>query len=203
MNPYLYRNETLEAIARKAISQYDPCLLRMPAPIPVEIIIEKTYGLTLEFQFIRKNGQVLGETVFEDAMTPIYEHKGGYGYKLIPVKGGTVIIDASLLTCQDDSRFRFTCAHELAHWLIHKKFYTKLHKTAAMTNVTRSSESDEIIEWQANRLGSYLLMPKGTVKMAFHSNRDKDSNVITLLAEQFGVSHKTMEIRLTEIGLVQ
>ena len=135
-------------------------------------------------------------------MTPIYEHEGS-GYKLILVKGGTVIIDASLLDCQDDIRFRFTCAHELAHWLIHKEFYTKLGKTAAMTNITRSSESDETIERQANRLGSYLLMPKDAIKKAFYRSHNKDGNVIASLAEQFGVSHKTMEIRLAEIGLLQ
>ena len=91
MSIYPYRKEALEAIARKVISQYDACLLHVPAPVPVELIIEQVYGLTMEFQFIRSNGRVLGETVFETALIPIYEHGVDGGYKLMPVKAGTVI----------------------------------------------------------------------------------------------------------------
>jgi len=197
-----YRKEALEAIARKVISQYDPCLLHVPSPIPVESIIEQVYGLTMEFQFIRSNGRVLGETVFETAMVPIYERGIGGGYKLIPVKAGTVIIDASLIHNRGDGRFRFTCAHELAHWVLHKEFYTQRGETAAMTSVVRSSETDAAIERQADRLGCYLLMPKGAVKMAFYNTNGSASNKTTALAELFGVSRQAMQIRLEEMRLL-
>ena len=199
MNPY-YRDEALEAIARKVVSLHDPCLLDTPAPIPVEIIMESVYGLALEFQYIRKNGRVLGETVFEDAMVPIYKRGNGRGYNLVPVKAGTVIIDASLINCQGNGRFRYTCAHELSHWVIHKEYYMRLGETAAMT---KSSEADDTVEKQANRLASYILMPKGTVKKAFHRTRGTTSEKTSLLAELFKVSHQAMRIRLTEIGLRQ
>lgn len=52
MSMNLYRNEALDVIARKVIAQYDPSLLHTPAPIPVDTIIEKVYGLSLEFQFM-------------------------------------------------------------------------------------------------------------------------------------------------------
>ncbi len=196
-----YRKEALEAIARKVISQYDPRLLHAPSPIPVESIIEQVYGLTMEFQFIRSNGRVLGETVFETAMVPIYERDRG-GYKLIPVKAGTVIIDASLIHNRGDGRFRFTCAHELAHWVLHKEFYTQRGETAAMTSVVRSSETDAAIERQADRLGCYLLMPKGAVKMAFYNTNGSAGNKTTALAELFGVSRQAMQIRLEEMRLL-
>jgi len=199
MKPYPYHNNALEVIARNVIMTYNPRLLTAPAPIPVETIIERVYGLTLDFQFIRNNGRVLGETVFEDAMVPIYEREGG-GYKLLPVKAGTVIIDASLLDCRGDGRFRFTCAHELAHWIIHKDYYTQLGETAAST--VRSSEADSAIERQADCLSSHLLMPKGTVKMAFHRNRGKCKEIVPALADTFGVSRKAMEIRLTDMRLL-
>jgi Zn-dependent peptidase ImmA (M78 family) len=197
-----YRKDALEAIARKVISQYDPCLLHAPSPIPVESIIEQVYGLTMEFQFIRSNGRVLGETVFETAMVPIYERENGGGYKLIPVKAGTVIIDASLIHNRGDGRFRFTCAHELAHWVLHKEFYTQRGETAAMTSVVRSSETDAAIERQADRLGCYLLMPKGAVKMAFYNTNGSAGNKIAALAELFGVSRQAMQIRLEEMRLL-
>jgi len=197
-----YRKEALEAIARKVISQYDPRLLHAPSPIPVESIIEQVYGLTMEFQFIRSNGRVLGETVFETAMVPIYERGNGGGYKLIPVKAGTVIIDASLIHNRGDGRFRFTCAHELAHWVLHKEFYTQRGETAAMTSAARSSETDAAIERQADLLGCYLLMPKGAVKMAFYNTNGSAGNKTTALAELFGVSRQAMQIRLEEMRLL-
>ena len=201
MIPRYYPIETLEAIARKVISQYKPSLLHMPAPIPVETIMEKVYGLSLEFQFIRNNGRVLGETVFEDALVPIYDRANHEGYKLIPVKAGTVIIDATLIHNRGDGRFRYTCAHELAHQVLHKQMFTEMGQTAAMTRATRSSEADKAIEWQADRLGSYLLMPKGTVKMAFHRNR-YDGDVVGTLARLFEVSRQAMKIRLGEMRLL-
>ena len=203
MDYYTYRDEALEAIARKIISKYDPRLLQNPSPIPIEAIIEKSYGLTIEFQCLRKNGRVLGETVFENAMIPIYEYENQEGYKLVPVKAGTVIIDARLLDCRNDGRFRYTCAHELAHWVLDKEYFMELGKTAAMTQkAVKSSETDIAIERQANRLACRILMPKGTVKMAFYNNFKKTNNIVSTLVKQFGVSNEAMRIRLTEMGLI-
>jgi Zn-dependent peptidase ImmA (M78 family) len=201
MIPRFYHTETLEAIARTVITKFNHSLLNTPAPIPVEIIMEKIFGLSVEFQFIRNNGRVLGETVFEDAVVPIYERENCEGYKLIPVKAGTVIIDVSLINNRSDGRFRYTCAHELAHWLLHKYYFTEVGETAAMTKALRSSETDKAIEWQADRLGSYLLMPKGSVKMAFYSNRS-NRNVVDMLAQLFEVSRQAMGIRLNEMRLL-
>jgi Zn-dependent peptidase ImmA (M78 family) len=201
MNPRYYQPAALETIARTVISKYDPCLLNAPAPIPVEIIMEQVYGLKLDFQFIRNNGRVLGETVFDDALVAIYERENQEGYKLIPVKAGTVLIDASLINNRLDGRFRYTCAHELAHWVLHKGFFTQIGENAAMTTAVRSSETDKNIEWQADRLGSYILMPKGVTKQAFYRNRNCGS-VPDTLAALFGVSRQAMKIRLEEMRLL-
>ena len=202
MNFHQYRYEALEVIARQIISKYDRNLLNEPAPIPVELIMERVYGLTIEFQYIRKNGRILGETVFEDCMIPIYERRNNEGYKLVPVKAGTVIIDASLYNNRSDGRFNYTCSHELSHWVIDKNYFTQLGETAAMTKkALRSSETNAAVERQANRLGSYILMPKGTVKMAYYRHRT-DNNVVAALADLFAVSRQAMEIRLNEMGLL-
>lgn len=202
MSIYQYSNNALEGIARYAISRFDSRLLAEPAPIPVETIMERVYDLSVEYQYIRNNGRVLGETVFERAMVPIYEREGGVGYKLVPVEAGTVIIDASLLNNRGDGRFRYTCAHELAHWIIHKEIFTQLGETAAMTNAVKSSETDKTIERQANRLASYLLMPKGTVKMAFYRNLQMKGDIAAALAGQFEVSKEAMSYRLDEMCLL-
>ena len=212
---YNYRqDETLESIARNVIARYDPKLLKTPSAIPVEDIIEQTYGLTLEFLHIRKNGIILGETIFEDTFVAIYEPKNKEGYKLIPVKAGTVIIDASLLHKRSYGRFRFTCAHELAHWVIDREYFLQHGESAAamtaetakdMTRKTlRSSDTNAVIERQANRMASRILMPKCTLKTAFyHANGDSTiKDKPSYLAEIYIVSKQAMQIRLVEMGLI-
>lgn len=148
--PY-YREQVLEGIAREVITAYDPSLYYgVPTMIPIEDIIE-AQGLTLEFQCLRKNGCVLGETIFDDGGTVIYDHDIP-GYTIIEVKSGTILIDDSL--CGEDSstgRLRFTCAHELAHWLLHKKLYRGTGESAAM--VTESSITQrQITHWKRRRI---------------------------------------------------
>ena len=201
MSFHPYRKEVLEAIARRTILEYDPCLLCEPCAIPVELIIEKRFDLTLEYHYIRKNGRVLGETVFLDTSVPIFNAET-QSYELTPVKGGTIIVDAGLLNSRSDGRLRYTCAHELAHWLIHKEIYCSSGETAAMTKTLRSSEADANMERQADRLSSYLLMPGGLVKKAFYSAACLPGDSINALSEQFGVSCQAMKIRLTEMRLV-
>jgi Zn-dependent peptidase ImmA (M78 family) len=124
-------------------------------------------------------------------------------YKLVHVKAGTVIIDANLIHNRGDGRFRFTCAHELAHWVLDKEYFQHLGETAAMSKkIIKSSEVASGIERQANRLACFLLMPKGTVKSAFHETKCRES-ATTVLAKQFNVSQQAMGIRLKEMGLIQ
>lgn len=194
------RPELLEAIARRTIKYYDPELLSSAeaVSIPIEDIIEKL-GLSLEFQFIRKNGRILGETVFDDGYIPLY-NMSARKYELVFMERGTIIIDASLLRCRSDGRLRFTCAHELAHWLIHQELYCGSGDTAAMLkSISKSSDSDKSIERQADILASSLLLPSGSVKRAFY--RTASSDRVERLAALFDVSKKAMEIRLQELRL--
>ena len=203
MSFYPHRSEALEAIARKIISQYDPCLLDAPAPIPVEDIMENVYGLTMEFQYIRKNGRILGETVFEDTLVPIYERRNREGYKMVTVKAGTVIIDVSLIDNRNDGRYRYTCAHELAHWVIDKDYFRENVTMAAMTDkADKSSETGANVERQADRMASCILMPKGTIKRAFYNNFNRKRDITAYMADLFEVSQQAMGIRLTAMGLL-
>ena len=144
-----------EGIAREVITAYDPNLYYgVPRMIPIEDIIE-AQGITLEYQCLRKIGCVLGKTIFDDGGTIIYDYDIP-GYTIIAVKRGTILIDSSL--CGEDAstgRLRFTCSHELAHWLLHKKEYSGTGESAAMmteTNTIRTQNS--ALEMQANLLGS-------------------------------------------------
>ena len=196
--PY-YREQALEGIAREVITAYDPNLYYgVPRMIPIEDIIE-AQGITLEYQYLRKTGCVLGETIFDDGGAIIYDYDLP-GYTVIKVKGGTILIDSSL--CGEDvstGRLRFTCAHELAHWLLHKKIYSGTGESAAMVieqNITESQNNT--LETQANLLGSILLMPLPQVKRCFYRlqpGRDRQQ-LIADMANVFQVSKQAMRIRL-------
>ena len=154
------RPELLEAIARNTLKKYDESLVSGydAKEVPIEDIIE-SMGLSLEYQYIRNNGRILGETVFDDAYVPIY-NMDEKRYELIFVERGTIILDASLLRCRTRGRHRFTAAHELAHWLIHQELYSGTGDAAAMLkSLSKSSEADRRIELQADMLASALLLP--------------------------------------------
>ena len=166
--------------------------------IPIEDIIE-AQGITLEYQCLRKTGCVLGETIFDDGGTIIYDYDIP-GYTIIAVKGGTIFIDSSL--CGEDAstgRLRFTCSHELAHWLLHKKLYSGTGEGAAMmTEANIISAQNSTLEIQANPLGSILLMPLPQVKRCFYqlqSGRDRQQ-LVADMADIFQVSKQAMRIRL-------
>ena len=196
-----YREQALETIARNLIKTFDASLLYGAAEIPIEDIIEKQYGLTVVYQHIRKYGNVLGETAFDDTFVAVYDKEEGR-YLWLPVERGTVIIDARLLNPKYYGRLRFTLAHELAHWLIHQYLYTGSLQTAAMLkSIRKSSEADKPVERQADTLGSLILMPAGQVKMGFYRHRS-DADPAYELSKVFGVSKPAMEIRMKELRLM-
>ncbi|MDW8266080.1 MAG: ImmA/IrrE family metallo-endopeptidase, partial [Gemmataceae bacterium] len=128
-------------------------------------------------------------------------------------------------------RYRFTLAHELAHWRLHRHLY--LHRANERSlfpsgqtypdHVLRSRQSDPL-EYQANRFASCLLMPREMVKRAWHEWRGSMDpiyladlravvgdfgtdesvleNAIRPLAGTFQVSAEAMRIRLEDMGLL-
>ena len=163
--------------------------------------IIEAQGLVLEYQYLRNNGRVLGETIFDDGLTAIYDWEN-HRYDLLPVKGGTILIDCSL--CEEEAstgRLRFTCAHELGHWLLHKKLFSGTGENAALRS---GNESDNTLEVQANLLGSILLLPLPQVKRCFYQLRSGRTNqqLVTDIAGIFQVSKQAMRIRLENHNLL-
>lgn len=194
MNRLYYREQALEGIARRVLTAYDSTLYYgSPVAIPIEDIIE-AHGLILEFQCLRKNGRILGKTVFDDGWEAVYD-LDNREYTLFRVKAGTVLIDVSL--CGEDAgtgRLRFTCAHELAHWILHKRLYIGTGESAALAPAVKEDD----MEIQANILGSALLMPMPQVKRCFYQLRPGRSaqTLVADMADLFQVSRQAMRIRL-------
>lgn len=68
-----YRLDAIETIGRKILQEYDPVLLDgPPQAVPIETIIETKFDLTLEYHCLRKNGSILGETIFDEGAAILY-----------------------------------------------------------------------------------------------------------------------------------
>ena len=85
------------------------------------------------------------------------------------------------------NRRRFTIAHELGHYVLHKN----LIGDGLLDDALYRSGLSNLIESEANRFAADILMPKAMVRAAIAK---EDS--IERLAEQFEVSPQAMAIRL-------
>ena len=91
-----YRLDAIETIGRKILQEYDPVLLDgPPQAVPIETIIETKFDLTLEYHCLRKNGSILGETIFDEGAAILYD-QDEKRYRMIAVKAGTILVEERL-----------------------------------------------------------------------------------------------------------
>lgn len=93
------------------------------------------------------------------------------------------------------NRKRFTCAHELGHFVMHEQMpesyeYVDLRGTLA----TAGTDPDERY---ANSFAAALLMPESEVRRLIDENHTP-----TEMAYYFGVSQESMYYRLKNLGIV-
>ena len=93
-------------------------------------------------------------------------------------------------------RQRFTIAHELAHYLLHREVIDS-SPDGIVDNVLYRSGKAESIEFEANRLAADIVMPARQVEeqLGVYGGTVTD-DVIEILASDFQVSKAAMEIRL-------
>ena len=97
-------------------------------------------------------------------------------------------------------RQRFTIAHEISHFLLHRQIIDST-PDGITDSVLYRSGAPERIEYEANRLAADLVMPLDLVSTKL---REEFRNVVTDatledLAESFEVSKAAMEIRLSTL----
>ena len=168
-----------------------------------QFIIEVKFDLILEYHILRKNGAVLGETIFDDGPVILYD-MDERSYKIIAVRKGTILIDERLCETRSIGRLRFTCAHELAHWVLHKNLYSGTGNIAAYNGQCSTDESDGVIERQADALATALLMPLPQIKKCFYRLRSGRTmeQIVAEMAQIFEVSKQAMQIRLQSHNLM-
>lgn len=124
-------------------------------PIPVEAIAEKYFEFTLEYDNL---DEVLG---IRDVLGATWAEEK------------RMVINNSLLDGVE-GRITFTCAHEIGHWVLHRKYlsdqFTRLHVEGDGNQpdvVCRMAASKLRGEWQADYFGSCLLLPQEEVENAY------------------------------------
>lgn len=114
-------------------------------------------------------------------------------------EGYTITVNAN----EGPQRQRFTAAHELAHYLMHRSLLTnggKLHRDSLFGMAAQHNSSypfRPVHEVQANKLAADLLMPEDVLKSDY--NRQIDN--VQELAKRFKVSVAAMKIRLKSLSL--
>jgi Zn-dependent peptidase ImmA (M78 family) len=100
-------------------------------------------------------------------------------------------------------RQRFTIAHELAHFLLHKSVIDS-SPDGIKDNVLYRSGEPERIEYEANRLAADIVMPMALVQKVLQEEFDGVVTEATIesLAARFKVSKAVMEIRLSTFAEV-
>lgn len=123
---------------------------------------------------------------------------GGEVSGLLVIKDGRAAI--GIESGQIPQRKRFTIAHELGHFFLHREF-----KNTFVDEVfARSGESNQI-EREANAFAASLLMPSSLINKAieFKGWREIDDEKIEELAELFNVSGISMTYRLVNLKIIR
>ena len=117
----------------------------------------------------------------------------GISGEIRPAEGGSFTIKVN--RHDPPKRQRFTVAHELAHFILHRN---DIGNGIEDDVLYRSSLSDRR-EQQANRLAADILMPSSLLIEAKEAAEEKGVGDLGLyLSEMFGVSESAMRIKLDQ-----
>jgi Zn-dependent peptidase ImmA (M78 family) len=102
-------------------------------------------------------------------------------------------------------RRRFTIAHEIAHFVLHKGRPVFLDHVRVNYRDEMSSTATDFEEIQANAFAAELLMPATQVtklaRLLLATPGSTEASVLRELADRFDVSEQAMEYRLINLGL--
>lgn len=168
----IIRKDEFDDLAKQILYEYMPDVLDSPKAVDIRYLAEECIVVDIrEEKLCLEN--ILGFITFADMVIPISDNKE------IEVSEGTIILDVRLHYKM--TRWRFTVAHELAHWILHRAYHCgdnreynfrkggysyiacRSDKTELGKKNPRVAHTDEEwAEWQADNLAAALLMPKPT-----------------------------------------
>ena len=219
----------IDRMAEHIVADYDPILLDIPQPVPIEMILEAYFDLILDYQYLSHNGFLMGMTVFMDnTVVPIYDPKTDKAVDY-PADRGTVLIDVRLTDMDAVFRRRITMAHEIGHWFFHRLYFSRKvggGATAARVIDGRDNieswgpkrlvDDEDWLEHQANYFSGAILMPESAFRKAAESDyvrkyvwlmsarsceESRNEHAARCLANIFRVSMQAVLIRMQSLGI--
>lgn len=110
-----------------------------------------------------------------------------------PVTPGSDKFQIRINRYETDVRQRFTIAHEIAHFLLHRDYI----RTGIVDNVMYRSSLSSKRETEANRLAADIVMPYPLINAELAKMGGiRDEAAAVALARQFRVSLPAMKVRL-------
>jgi Zn-dependent peptidase ImmA (M78 family) len=101
---------------------------------------------------------------------------------------------------ETSQRKRFTIAHELGHFILHKNTSLFIDKSDRVLYRNSSSTTGEVLkEREANAFAACLLMPKKLIESEIN-NVPLGEDVVDYLSQKFKVSQLAMSFRLSNLG---
>lgn len=224
---YILGKNDIETIATNVLKELSPANLEKPIPLNIENLFD-ALGLIVKYAYLGIPGhEILGATIMDDFAEILI-----CNIKMEPMvveeTFGTVLISSTLCSTKNIPRKRFTEAHEVSHWILHRPYFDHLTQDnnprmiacrAVGCNNTARKNNSNWLEWQADTLAAALLMPQNvflaTVRQAVRDagllrsyiieERDHDVfyRIIQPISKQFAVSQSAAEIRMRQLGLIQ
>ena len=155
---------------------------KMPSS-PSAVIAEFTDDIPVDLDAMADR---LGIPVFYDHALP-----NDVSGKISRDKRAKAGFEITIHANDSDGRRRFTLAHEIAHYVLHRDLIDHLVDNA----MYRSNLSSQF-ERQANHYAAKILLPAEAVRKQF-----KEIPNTLILAYRFKVSERAMKIRVSELGL--
>ena len=226
--PNIYKKD-FDSLATDFLKKYYPQALKNPVPVPIKEIAEKRMGLKVITKYsLSDDFSILGQICCTSGLAAIYD-ADKKKYKDLKVRRGTMFIDPDVITLRNEGCFNNTIAHECVHWWIHRNYCVlakandPLKRRAYSCPVEVKDENfkklwndKDWMEWQANGIAARILMPFETTKNKIRElfkrskmNSEKTETayyiqeIVSELAEFYGVSKQAVKIRMREIGFVQ
>ena len=179
-------------IALMLLREHLPRLVDVPGEIDIYYLAKECLYLDMYSKHLSADKSVLGLIAFADTVIPCYDLR--FQPSTFEIKEGSVVIDLSLSGRQQIPRRRFTIAHEVSHWILHRSYHSPINqqyefrrndgyfksKSSDIERKFKKLETDlDREEWQANSLAAAILMPK----FAFLECSYKE------IRKQYGVEH--------------
>lgn len=153
-------NNQIERDAMLFVNDFDSDMFRTPHALDIDRFAEFYLGLDIEYLWLRQDDSRLGEMIFHNIKNfPVY-NPIALGIKEVCVKEGTILIHSGIE--KKEHLRRMTIAHECAHWIYHKDFFTPLNGCAEADESSFSVPHDSYkwLEHHAGLFSACLLMPR-------------------------------------------